>query len=151
MRLARMSIIRLTVSAIALGSTAACASRVREPRVLIPVESCYPSLQNSTGPAPRTPQIAAIPADSGALVGTALDARWGTGMSHVLIRLSGRSEARVATDSLGGFAFRALPPGRYVVRAARLGADPVEVTTVVRSGSAREVALRLRIMACRLE
>lgn len=152
MRFARVSVFRLSASVIALVSAAACASRTAPvPRLPAGLETCGAVLHDSMGPTPRTPEIGRIAADSGALVGTALDAQWGTGMAQVLIQLSGRDEARVATDSLGGFAFRALRPGRYVVRAVRLGADPAEVTTVVRAGRATEVALRLQTVGCRLE
>lgn len=112
-RLTRPPIIRFVASAVALVSAAACTSGASGPRPMLPaqLETCGPSLHDSTGPTPRTPQISAIPADSGALVGTVLDAQWGTGMSHVLVRASGRAEEQVMTDSLGGFAFRALRPG----------------------------------------
>lgn len=138
-------------TAIAVVCATACARRIAPvPLPAAQIETCGPVLHDSIGPTPRTPEVDPIAADSGALVGTAVDAQWGTGMAQVLIRLSGQSEARMVTDSVGGFAFRALRPGRYVVRAARLGAAPAEVTTVVRAGHATEIALRLQIMACRL-
>ena len=152
MRIASTSIIRLTGSVIVLVAVAACANRTGPvPMLPAQLETCGPVLHDSMGPTPRTPVIGAIAADSGALVGMILDAQWGTGMSHVALRLSGRSPGLVLTDSLGGFEFRALRPGRYVVRAMRLGADPVEVTAVVGAGRATEVALRLQLMACPME
>lgn len=86
MRITRSSIIRLMAAAIALVGAAACASG-RGPRPMLPaqLETCGPSLHDSTGPTPRTPQVGAIAADSGALAGTVLDARWGTAALQLMV------------------------------------------------------------------
>ncbi|HET6764627.1 MAG TPA: TonB-dependent receptor, partial [Longimicrobiaceae bacterium] len=55
----------------------------------------------------------------------------------------GRVARRASTDSAGAYLLRALAPGRYVVRASRIGFAPVQREVVLAAGQQARVDLRL--------
>lgn len=135
-----------------LGANGACAhwARHREPPLLIPsgAEICDTVQTDRSGPSPRLPTVDAVAPNRGAIAGIAVDTHVGTALPRATVRLSGRATAATLTDSLGGFSFRSLQPGQYVIRAVRLDYRPLEVSISVSAARTTTVALRLRLDAC---
>ena len=88
---------------------------------------------NAKGPAPRLPAGPLLRAGFGAVIGTLSDS--GGALPHYPILANtpgdapGAPHASVTADSLGGFVFGALPPGRYrlFVRAFAHRPDSTEI------------------------
>lgn len=104
------------------------------------------------GPAPRLPQVPSLRPRFGAVVGTLADS--GGALPHypILAVVPGDDpsspHATATPDSLGGFAFESLPPGRYrlFVRAFEHRPDSTDVQ--VNAGQVDTVRFVLRFFEC---
>jgi hypothetical protein len=104
------------------------------------------------GPAPQLPMVPALGARFGAVVGTLAES--GGALPHYPIRavVPGddpfSAHASATADSLGGFAFDSLPPGRYrlFVRAYEHRPDSLDVQ--VNAGRVDTVRFVLRFFEC---
>lgn len=76
------------------------------------------------------------------LAGRALDAQSGAPLSGTTVEITGRQA--LVTDSSGTFLFAGLPPGRYVVRARRVGYAEAVDTIAAHEPRTYEVGLALK-------
>jgi hypothetical protein len=104
------------------------------------------------GPAPRLPRIPSLTIGFGAVIGTLADS--GGALPHytILARAPGNApnspHASATADSLGGFVFATLAPGRYrlFVRAYAHRPDSTEIE--VEAGSIDTVRLSPAVFDC---
>jgi hypothetical protein len=116
-----------------LASLAISACRSTNPNdVMMMTRGCTTHVR-AKGPAPRLPRTPSLAPGFGAVVGTLADS--GGALAHYQILAAtpgdapGSPHASATADSVGGFVFGALPPGRYrlFVRAFAHRPDSTEI------------------------
>ena len=104
------------------------------------------------GPAPRLPQSPALRSGFGAVVGTLADS--GGALPHyaILAAVPGDApsspHASATADSVGGFVFEALPPGRYRLFVRAFAHRPDSTEIVIAAGRVDTVRLSPRFFEC---
>jgi hypothetical protein len=119
-------------------------------------DSIPPALQANEPRGFLPPRISSVANNQAAIVGSVIDSishRRLAGASVSLFRLDeSRSETRfgreIPTDVTGGFAFDSLLPGRYVLKARRIGYNPRERQVNAIAGRIDTANLRLRFFVC---
>ena len=92
---------------------------------------------------------ATLLSQAGTIAGVVVSAT-GQPLAYGIVSVDGAQRSMFTNDS-GGFAFRDLQPGRYTVRAKRLGFAPAAVSIAVRPGAVDTVRFALERIAVRLD
>lgn len=134
----------------ALLSVGACHRRTSEDTNLL-LGRCSTRVRTK-GPAPRLPQALALRAGLGGVIGTLADS--GGALPHYPILAvvpgdpPGSPHASATPDSLGGFAFDALTPGRYRLFVRAFAHRPDSVDVDVSAGRVDTVNIVLQFFGC---
>src|SRR5215216_2374546 len=97
-------------------------------------DSIPPRLMSSEARGAQVPAITKIADDYGAIVGSVTDSiserrLQAAGLSLFKLNISGTESQfgrEVSSNPSGGFAFDSIPPGRYIVKARRIGYNAIE-------------------------
>ena len=133
-----------------LGTLSACHRRAPEDINLM-LNRCTTRL-HSKGVAPRLPAAPSLRPGFGGVIGTLADSGGALPHYSILAQAPGTSasapHAAVAADSVGGFVFGALTPGRYRLLVRAFAHRPDSADVDVAAGKIDTVALRPQFFQC---
>ena len=142
---------RALALALSIAATLSACQRSRAPDTNLLTGRCT-DLQRAKGPTPRVPTNPVLKPGFGAVVGTLSDAGGALPQYPVRAQMLSRDPNAphgVATpDSLGGFVFDSLPPGRYRLYARAFSHKPDSTDVEVAAGQVARASIVLPFFEC---